>query len=131
LQSKQLVSEIGIGFYTKVYKAFTVESYLLASSGRSANSNPTYCNGNGRAQAGTINSSFTKIGLQFNLGLKLKKGMIGAGIRAAQLDYHNINGSIRYGGVDQLEYLNQFNKINLIEPAFTYAIGGEILQFAT
>ncbi len=128
--SVQSLSEAGIGFYTMVHKEFVIESYLVSAIGNSKNAISAYYDDNNTYIPGSsISTSFRKNGAQLNFGFKYPTGIIGIGLKITQLNFYNIQGALTYGGQNQFEYLSENNKLWLLEPAFTYRIGGEHVQF--
>jgi hypothetical protein len=129
---RQSLKEFGVGFYSKVYNAFTIESYLIGAMGHSVNNTSSHIGDyDTLVPAQSISTSFRRNGVQLNLGFKFPHGILGFGFKFSRLHFYNINGDLVYEGIHQFQYLSQNNNMWLMEPAFTYRMGGERLQFST
>lgn len=119
--------EAGVGYYRGFSKKFVFETYGLAGIGDVENHFPSSVSGNPNT-IGKIESKLFRIGVQSAIGFTSKYFDVAASTRITALNYHDISGSLIFGGEDQVVYLNQQNNHMLFEPALTLRGGYKFLK---
>ncbi|HEX9654432.1 MAG TPA: hypothetical protein VGA99_12030 [bacterium] len=122
----QLV-EAGLGYYRGFSKNFVFETYGLASIGDVENHFPSSVTNN-PTTTGKIESKLFRIGVQSAVGFTSKYFDVAASTRLTALNYHDISGSLIFGGEDQVAYLQGQDKHVLFEPALTLRGGYKSLK---
>ncbi len=119
--------EAGVGYFHPFRKSFVFEAYGLAGIGDVENHFPSSISTN-PATTGKIKSKLFRIGVQSAIGFTSKHFDVAASTRISALNYHDISGSLIFGGEDQVAYLKQQNNHLLFEPALTLRGGYKFLK---
>lgn len=122
---KGYLLEAGPGYYHPFLNDKLIfETYLLGALGHVNNDFPgtvtTNPNTTGKIEAGVF-----RLAIQPSLLFTNKFFDVGVSTRIANIHYSNIQGSLIFGGEDQVEYLKMENSHWLLEPAITLRLGYE------
>lgn len=119
--------EGGLGYYNNLTENWLFDTYGLLGVGNMENDFPTTVSSN-PSTTGKISASILRFGLQPSIGYHNDYFSIALSTRVTSLNYSNIKGSLVFGEIDQVAYLED-NKSNfLIEPALTIRGGFEKLK---
>jgi hypothetical protein len=119
--------EAGVGYFRPISESFVFEAYGLAGIGEVENHFPSSISTN-PTTSGKIESKLFRVGGQSAIGFKSTYFDVAASARIAALNYHDISGSLIFGGEDQIEYLERQNNHILFEPALTVRGGYKSLK---
>ncbi|MEO6223389.1 MAG: hypothetical protein ABIP90_09070 [Vicinamibacterales bacterium] len=119
--------EAGLGYFRHVRPSVLFDVYALAGVGTVDNDFPSALAGN-PGTTGKISADMTRFSLQPSISFQRRRVSISGSTRLSSLQYRNIEGSLIFGGENQVKYLTD-NKSNfLVEPAVTLRVGGEKLR---
>jgi hypothetical protein len=114
--------ETGTGYYKMLNKWFQFESYGLLGYGALENHFPStvinYPN-----TTGILNTRFMRLALQSSISCTTRYADFTFSTRLARLNYLNTNGSLIFGNIDQVVFIENRKKHFLIEPALTLRLG--------
>lgn len=119
--------EAGVGYFRNVGPSVLFDVYALAGVGTLENHFP----GTVVAHPGTtgeISATLRRVGIQPAISYHRNNWSISASGRLARLSYHNVEGSLIFDGVDQVNYLKTQPAQHLFEPAVTVRAGTGRLQ---
>lgn len=116
--------EVGAGYVGRVDQNVSWEIVGLLGAGSVENDFPSTIDDN-LGTTGTLSADLLRFGVQPALGYRSKYFEAAASSRFVGLSYRNIEGSLIYGGEDQVEMLNGANRYFLVEPALTLRAGLE------
>jgi len=116
-------AEFGAGYYNGGLTPIIFESYLLGGLG---SSNNIYTDQNVMSDTrGNLDSKFSKLSFQQNLGIKYKYFEFALSGRISRVDLFNYSGNLIYQNIDQVNYLDVNNGFFIVEPALTLRVGLE------
>jgi hypothetical protein len=119
--------EAGLGLFRNVNENVLFDVYALVGVGTVDNDFPTSVAAN-PSTTGKISADMSRFSLQPSISFRRRYVSISGSARLSSLQYRNIQGSLIFGGEDQVTYLAD-NKSNfLFEPAVTLRVGGEKLR---
>lgn len=120
---KGYLVEGGVGYFKPFADDMLVfESYFQTGFGHVNNNFPStlaaYPN-----STGMIDANLLRVGIQPSLTFTTKFVDVALSSRLALLQYSNIRGSLTFGGVEQVQYLNNEKGQFVAEPAVTVRLG--------
>lgn len=119
--------EGGFGYYRNLNPNLLFDVYALIGFGSMKNDFPSTLTAFPNT-SGKISANILRVGLQPSIGFHQKFFSVSGSARISSLNYNNIEGSLIFDEVDQVEYLKD-NKSNfLIEPALTIRGGLEKIK---
>lgn len=119
--------EAGVGYFRNVKPNVLFDVYALAGVGSVDNDFPTTLAAN-PGTTGKISADMTRFSVQPSLSFHRRRFSISGSARISSLQYRNVEGSLVFDGLNQVNYLND-NKSNfLLEPAVTFRVGGEKIR---
>ena len=119
--------EAGLGYFRNVRPNVLFDVYALVGVGTVDNDFPTTLAAH-PGTTGKISADMSRFGLQPSISLHRRRFSISGSARLSSLRYRNIQGSLIFDGVNQVDYLTD-NKSNvLLEPALTLRAGPEKLR---
>jgi len=116
--------EAGLGYYTNINDEFLFDAYGLLGFGTMENHFPTTVPDN-PGTTGKISSNLVRFSIQPSLNFHKKNFSISGSARFMALNYSDIEGSLIFNNVDQVNYLKDKDLFFLLEPALTLKAGGE------
>lgn len=121
------VLEAGLGYFRNLKPNVLFDVYALIGVGTVDNDFPTTLAAN-PGTTGKISADMTRFGLQPGLSFHRKHFSVSGSARVSRLQYRNIQGSLVFDGVNQVDYLNDNKSHVLLEPALTLRGGGERIR---
>ncbi len=119
--------EVGAGYFRDLKPGILFDVYGLVGAGSMDNDFPTSLAAN-PGTTGKISADMSRFGLQPSLTVHRNHFSISGSARLSSLRYRNIQGSLVFGGVNQVDYLNDHKSQTLFEPALTLRAGGGKLR---
>ena len=116
--------EGGIGYYKNLSENWLFDTYALVGAGRVENHFPSTLP-TVPVTTGRIEANALRYGLQPSLTYHTPYFSVSGSVRATQLSYSNISGSVYLDGLQQERYLADNNSQFLLEPALTLRGGLE------
>lgn len=116
--------EGGIGYYKNLSENWLFDTYALVGAGRVENHFPSTLP-TVPVTTGRIEASALRYGLQPSITYRTPYFSVSGSVRATQLSYSNISGSVYLDGLQQERYLADNNSQFLLEPALTLSGGLE------
>lgn len=110
--------ELGGGYFSPVNGNWVFETYGLVGFGSFENHLKSTIMGNPET-TGDISAHILRIGVQPNFGYKSKHFSAAISSRFVHLSYNNVEGSLIFEGLNQVDYLKDNSSNFLIEPALT------------
>jgi hypothetical protein len=110
--------EGGVGYFRNLSPAVLFDVYALAGVGTLENHFPGTVTAN-PGTTGEVSASLRRFGIQPSISYHTDNWSITGSARLARLSYHNVEGSLIFDGVNQVDYLNANASHNLFEPALT------------
>lgn len=114
--------EGGPGFFVPIGDYFVFDTYALVGVGRMENHFPYTLQANPNT-TGDISASLLRIGIQPSISFVTDYFSVSTSVRAARMDYNNIQGSLILNGVNEQAYLAANQTNYLVEPALTVRVG--------
>jgi hypothetical protein len=119
--------EVGFGYARPFDENFSLGVYGLAGAGNVENHFPSTVAGN-PGTTGEIEAKLTRFGVQPVLGFRTRWVEAAASLRIVSLRYSDIEGSLIFGGEDQVQILSDQTEHTLLEPALTVRGGFETVK---
>ena len=119
--------EFGAGYFTPISDKISFEAYGLFGMGSFENYLPSTFDANPSSSA-NIEAKLMRYGIQPGINYQTRSFGIGLSSRVTNLSYSDIKGDLIFGGVDQVEFLQDRKSNLLIEPAITLRGGTERIK---
>lgn len=116
--------EGGVGYYKNISDRWLFDTYALVGSGRMENHFPSTLP-SAPGTTGKIQADALRYGLQPGVTYHTPYFSVSGSVRAMQLSYSNITGSLYLDNVQQQQYLADKSNSFLFEPAITIRGGLE------
>ena len=119
--------EAGVGYFRNVNPSLLFDVYALVGVGGVENDFPTTVPAN-PGTTGKISADMSRFSVQPSLSFHRRLFSISGSARISSLRYRNVEGSLIFDGVNQVDYLNDNKSHTLLEPALTLRVGGERIR---
>lgn len=116
-----------MGYFRNVKPSLLFDVYALVGVGSVDNDFPTTLAAN-PGTTGKISADMSRFSLQPSLSYHRGRFSISGSTRISSLQYRNVEGSLVFGGVNQVDYLNDNKSLFLMEPALTLRAGSEKIR---
>lgn len=119
--------EVGFGYLRPLDEHFHFGVFGLVGGGDLENHFPSTLSAN-PGTTGILEAKLTRFGVQPLVGFRSKYVEGAASLRVVGLRYSDIDGSLVFGGEDQVQMLSSQSEHTLLEPALTLRAGVETVK---
>lgn len=121
------IAEIGIGYQRPLSSRTSLQLFGLLGGGDLENHFPSTLQAN-PGTTGVIEGALVRYGVQPALGFRGRHVHAILSTRVVGLRYSEVDGSLVFGGDDQVQYLRARDTHFLVEPAVTLRVGSETVK---